>query len=286
MEQNQLENFKIWFDNYAAGFYGDDDFVNSSLKLKYEKTLRVCREMQFLTDELGLAENQKLIADCVALFHDVGRFKQFIKYGMYNDVKTVNHSLLGLEVLKEEKVLEDVEKNERELIEKAIEYHGIKQLPDNLNGDCLLFSNLIRDADKLDIFYVAIEYYREGDKGQEKFLQALGVPIEPGYSPALAEAVLLGKQVDYNYVRTLDDMKLLQVAWIYDVNFPATIERIKQRKFLDTLFDFLPQTEDMLMLKEKIFDYVESRCTDDSKERDYHGDSITDTHNQSKCKSG
>jgi hypothetical protein len=78
----------------------------------------------------------------------------------------------------------------------------------------------------------------------------------------------------------------LQVAWIYDVNFPATIERIKQRKFLDTLFDFLPQTEDMLMLKGKIFDYVESRCTDDSKERDYHGDSITDTHNQSKCKSG
>src|SRR4030042_6102679 len=158
MDQHQLENFKTWFDNYVAGFYGDDDFVNSNLNLKYEHTRRVCREMQFLTDELGLTKNQKVIAEAIALFHDIGRFKQFIKYGMYDDAKTVNHSLLGLEVLKEEKVLEDVDKDERELIEKAIEYHGIKQLPDNLNGDCLLLSKLIRDADKLDIFYVAPEY--------------------------------------------------------------------------------------------------------------------------------
>ncbi|OHB57462.1 MAG: hypothetical protein A2173_04355 [Planctomycetes bacterium RBG_13_44_8b] len=286
MDQHQLENFKTWFDNYTAGFYGEDDFVNSNLKLKYEHTRRVCREMQFLTDELGLTKNQKVIAEAIALFHDIGRFKQFIKYGMYDDAKTVNHSLLGLEVLKEEKVLEDVDKDERELIEKAIEYHGIKQLPDNLNGDCLLLSKLIRDADKLDIFYVATEYFMKSYKGQKKFLQALGVPTEPGYSPLLVEAVMQGKQVNYNQLRHMNDMTLLQIAWVYDVNFPATIERIKHRKFLDTLFGLLPKTEDMRLLKEKIDGYVDSRCASDTKERNYHANGFTDTYNQSKCKSG
>ena len=257
MEQEQLEKFRAWFDNYVAGFYGDDDFVNAHLKLKQEHTLRVCREMQFLTNELGLAENQKLIAEVIALFHDIGRFKQFIKYRMYNDVKTVSHSLLGLEVLKEEKVLEAVDKEERELIEKAIEYHGLKKLPSNLNGQCLLLSKLIRDTDKLDVFYVATEYFKHYKNKEKKIFLELGVPDEPGYSHDLVEAILHGRQIDYNHVRTLNDIKLLQLGWVYDVNFQPTLKRIKQRKFLETLLSFLPQTEDIQKVEEAILGYVD-----------------------------
>jgi putative nucleotidyltransferase with HDIG domain len=275
VERKQLEKFRSWFNNYVGDFYNNDDFVNAHLKLKQEHTLRVCREMQFLTNELGLAENQKLIAEVIALFHDIGRFKQFIKYRMYNDVKTVNHSLLGLEVLKEEKLLQAVDKEERELIEKAIEYHGLKKLPGDLNGKCLLLSKLIRDADKLDVFYVATEYYKHYKNKENKIFLELGVPDEPGYSHDLVEAILHGRQIDYNQVRMLNDMKLLQLGWIYDVNFPPTLKRIKQRKFLEMLLSFLPQTEDIQKVKEKILGYVDSRCAEIKKERDYHGDSFT-----------
>jgi hypothetical protein len=71
-------------------------------------------------------------------------------------------------------------------------------------------------------------------------------------------------------------MKLLQLGWIYDVNFPPTLKRIKQRKFLEMLLSFLPQTEDIQKVKEKILGYVDSRCAETKKERDYHGDSFTD----------
>jgi putative nucleotidyltransferase with HDIG domain len=276
VEQEKLDKFKTWFDNYVAGFYGNDDFVNYHIKLKHEHTLRVCQEMQFLANELGLAENQKRIAKVIALFHDIGRFKQFIKYKMYNDAKTVNHSLLGLEVLKEEKVLEDVDKEERELIEKAIEYHGLKELPDDLNGQCLLLSKLIRDADKLDVFYVATEYFKHYKDKEKKVFLELGVPDEPEYSHDLVEAILHGRQIDYNHVRTLNDMKLLQLGWIYDVNFPPTLKRIKQQKFLETLLSVLPQTEDIQKVEETILGYVDSRCAETIKERDYHGDGFTD----------
>jgi len=259
MEQKQLEKFRAWLDDYVADFYGDDDFVNIHLKVKEEHSRRVCREMRYLADELRLAENQKRIAEVIALFHDIGRFEQFIKYRTYSDVQSVNHCMLGLEVLTETKILQQVQEKERELIEKAIEYHGLKKLPGDLDGECLLFSKLIRDADKLDVFYIAIEYYKHYKDRQEKFFLELEVPDEPGYSNHIVEAILRGRQIDYSELRTLNDMKLLQLGWVYDVNFTATLKRIRQCRFLETLTDFLPETEDIQKVKEKILSYVDFR---------------------------
>lgn len=260
MEQKQLEKFRAWFDDYLASFYGDDDFVNAHLKLKEEHSRRVCQETNYLANELGWSENQKRIAEVIALFHDIGRFEQFIKYRTYSDVQSVNHCTLGLEVLRKTKVLEPVKANEREWIEKAIEFHGLKKLPGDLDGECLLFSKLIRDADKLDVFYIAIEYYKHYKKKQKSYLLGLEVPDKPGYSPEMVQAVLNNRQIDYNQLRTLNDMKLLQLGWVYDVNFTVTLKRIQQRRFLETLIGFLPETEDMQKVKEKILSYVVFRC--------------------------
>ena len=54
-------------------------------------------------------------------------------------------------------------------------------------------------------------------------------------------------------------MKLLQLAWVYDMNFPPTLKRMKKRKFLEMMVDFLPKTRDIEKVKKKIFEYVDSR---------------------------
>ena len=43
---------------------------------------------------------------------------------------------------------------QKQLIEKAIEYHGRKDLPPDLDGRCLLLSKLIRDADCKFLLYL------------------------------------------------------------------------------------------------------------------------------------
>jgi len=70
VEQEQLEKFRVWFDDYVAGFYGDSEFINANLKLKEEHSRRTCEEMLSLAQELGLGDNQKRIAEVIALFHD------------------------------------------------------------------------------------------------------------------------------------------------------------------------------------------------------------------------
>jgi len=219
--------------------------------------------MRYLADELGLTDNQKWIAEAIALFHDIGRFKQFITYRTYHDPRSVNHSLLGLEVLRQTKALDDLKIKERQLIEKAVEYHGLKELPDNLDGECLLFSKLLRDADKLDVLYVVTQYYKQYRDNPEEFKLELEFPDEPRYSAEVVEEILCEQRVDYRRLQTMNDMKLCQLAWVYDVNFTATLKRLRQRRLLEKMFDFLPATGDIDRVRKKIFQYVDSRIKQD-----------------------
>jgi len=263
MEQGQLEKFRAWFNDYVGSFYGDDKFVNVSLKLKEDHSHRVCEEMMYLGGKLGLTENQKRIGYAIALFHDIGRFEQFVRYRTYNDSRSENHCLLAIDVLCREKVLADVEGYERELIERAIEYHSRKELPRDLDGEYLLLSKMIRDADKVDIYYVVTGYYKLLRDNPEEFELELEFPDEPEYSAEVIEMLMRGQRIDYGGLRTLNDAKLCQLGWIYDVNFTATLERIKERGFLEKIFDFLPDTEDIKMVRGKVFEYINSRIESD-----------------------
>ena len=263
MKQKKLEELRVWFDDYVAGFYGDDEFVNANIKLKEDHSKRTCEEMAYLVEGLGLEPNQKRLLEAIALLHDVGRFEQFVKYRTYNDPRSVNHCLLGLDVLNRTKVLEDLEADQRQLIEKTIEYHGMRELPKDLDGQCLLFCKLLRDADKVDILYLTTECYAQYRDNPDAFKLEVELPDGPGYSAEIVEDILLGRKIDYRKLQTLNDMKLLQLAWVYDVNFTPTLKRIKQRRFLEMLVDFLPRTEDIRKAKDKIFEYVDLRIAQD-----------------------
>ena len=161
MDQNQLDRFKRWFDDYSNRFLGSDEYVNANLKLKQEHTKRTCQEIVLLAEELALDANQVRIAELIALFHDVGRFPQFAEHRTFHDPRSVNHCQLGVDVLNREGILDSLRDEERQWVETAVRYHGCKTLPSELTGLTLLFCKLIRDTDKIDIFRVVLEAYRQ-----------------------------------------------------------------------------------------------------------------------------
>ena len=120
MDKDQLDRFKAWFETYVNGFYDDDDYINAHIKLKQDHARCVCCETVNLARALDLTGSETLIAETVALFHDVGRFEQFAKYQTYVDHKSVNHCLLALDVLRENKILSDLKPRQIETIETAI----------------------------------------------------------------------------------------------------------------------------------------------------------------------
>ena len=106
MNPNDLEQLKKWFADYVAGFYTDNPTHNSTIRLKEKHTERVCENMILLGKALGLSDEEMVLTEIMALFHDVGRFKQFAIYGTFKDVESENHALLGLRELVAHNVLD------------------------------------------------------------------------------------------------------------------------------------------------------------------------------------
>jgi len=263
MDQNQLDNLKTWFDDYVNGFYGSDEYINANIKLKEDHSRRTGGEMQYLIAELDLEPDKAIIAETIALLHDIGRFEQFTKYNTYNDHRSINHNLLALDVIEKENILEGISVQEQQLIKTAIKHHGDIEIPNSLDADQLLYAKLIRDADKLDIYFVVTSYYKEYAQDPENFKLEIEFPNEPWYSPEVIEDLLGQRRTDYTTLKTWNDAKLLQLGWVYDVNFPATLKRIKQRCFLEDILTFLPRTDDIQNVREKIFEYINQRIEQD-----------------------
>ncbi|MGD9110092.1 MAG: HD domain-containing protein [Phycisphaerales bacterium] len=266
MEKGQLDNIKSWFDRYVAGFYVEgDDFLNANIELKQKHSHHVCDQIQYITCELGLNEQQKTISEAVAILHDVGRFRQFQEHRTYNDFRSVNHCRLGVEILRKHNVLAGLASEEIGWIEKAVLHHGDKQLPQGLNGDALLYCKLIRDADKIDIYRVVAEYYEQHRRDPDSFKLEIELPDEPWYSEHILQAVISGQRIDYKDLQTWNDCKLIQLSWVYDMNFVPTLKRVKQLGFLQKIIDFLPPTEDIKRAGQYVLNYVDARIEQQKK---------------------
>lgn len=118
---------------------------------------------------------------------------------------------------------------------------------------------MIRDADKLDIFHVVTKAYIQHRDDPDNFKLEIEFPDTPGYTPDVLEAVLTSRLIDYKELKSWNDMKLCILGWVYDINFPASLKRIKQRRHLETIFEFLPDNADTTKVRQKILAYVDSR---------------------------
>lgn len=61
------------------------------------------------------------------------------------------------------------------------------------------------------------------------------------------------KIVDVNNVKNLNDFKLLQIGWIFDISFEQTLHAVKSRKYLEMLCEVLPSSGRI----EKIFNVIQ-----------------------------
>ena len=256
MDRQQHDGLFAWFDSYAASFYGLDNFANANLKLKEEHSRRTVGEMSYLAQSLGFNDGDIAIAEAIGLLHDIGRFEQFAVYRTYNDARSTNHCLIGRKVLRDKHILAGLDQLDMGIIETAVEYHGAKELPPGMAGRRLLFTKLIRDADKIDIYEVMIPNYKKYARDPKNFPLEIEFPSTGSCSPDVIDAVLKGQRIDYRNLKTMEDAKLLQMGWVYDVNFRATLRRLKERRYLELLAELLPQTPQVSAVCKSILTFV------------------------------
>src|SRR5512147_794249 len=244
MNQEDLIALKDWFAGYAASFSTPAVEEQRNIAIKRDHTYEVCRNALRIAHDLGLSEGEALLAEAVALLHDVGRFSQYRQYRTFDDSISVNHAALGVKVLLEERALQGLQERERDLIVHAVALHNVFSLPEGLDGTTLLFARLIRDADKLDIMRVLLEFFVQ-DKESRADAFGLGLPDEPGYSPVVLARLAGREMAKKSDLTTLNDFKLLQLTWLYDFNFASSLRVVIERRYIERLAGLLPDTEEI-----------------------------------------
>ncbi len=258
MNEQQLDALKKWFMQYTKSFYSSHPAHQKNISLKEAHTYHVCRNIMEIARDLLLVPDMLRLAEIVALFHDVGRFPQYKRYKTFRDSISTNHGALGSAVLIENNVLRNVPADEREIILRAVALHNVFTVPEKLDDQTLFFVKMIRDADKLDIWRVFIEYYAQPDEDRAN-AAGLGLPDIPDYSPEVLASLLRKEMVHLSSLRTLNDFKLLQLAWIFDLNFTRSLQLVLERGYIEKIASSLPHTGDIARAVGSIRDYVDRK---------------------------
>lgn len=259
------EDFKAllkWFNVYVSGYLSGAPGNNDAYRLKRAHTYRVCGNITQLSKELGLSKEDILLAKTMALFHDIGRFEQFRQYGTFNDRASANHAELGIAELAGRDVLAVCRPPEIDLITSAIAVHNAAALPEGREARTLFFMRLLRDADKLDIWKVVCDYYRQRcqqpDEAPNKTIE-LDLPDRPACSPAVVAALYDGRYARMEDLRTLNDFKLLQISWAYDLNFQPSFRMLRKRGYIEQIAATLPKAKELSVLLKRTQAFIDAR---------------------------
>ena len=258
MTEDDLTFFKQWFSDYCSSFYSPDSEDQKNISLKVHHTDRVCENIVEISGRLSLDDHQTMLAEALALFHDIGRFPQYARYKTFRDSVSINHGLLGAETLLKEGVLHALPDNEQRLIIEAVKFHNAFAIPKKANGTITFFIKLLRDADKLDIWRVFIEYYESPVENRASAV-GLGLPDTPEYTEAVISHLYKKQIVCLSQIKTLNDFKLLQLSLLYDLNFTPSFQLFSERDYLSKMMDHLPQTEEIQMVSRCLKEFVERK---------------------------
>ena len=248
-----FEKYLDCFNSYLKQWYNtDSELVKKNLRLKEEHTERVRENAVELSNLLHLSQTQKFLAEVIALFHDIARFKQFFYYKTFDDKKSFDHAEEGVKIIKENCFLNGIAVDDQYRILSSIKNHNKKTLPIIKDDTEKLLASLIRDADKLDIWRIVGDELAKKDEPSI----SLGYTGNSKFNPEIVKLIKNEESVDYKLVRSTLDFKLVTLGWIYDINFRETFFLIRKNKVLEPILNSLPEIPEVLSIKKTVEDYI------------------------------
>ena len=237
------------FENYVKNF----DFNEEKIRLKHYHSYRVRDLMVKLATALKLSDKEIEVAEVIGLLHYIGRFEQVKETGSFSDIKTgIDHADESCIYLFDKGHIKDFydDENYYEIIKDAIKNHNKYVIDDKVIGKNLLFSKMIRDMDKVDIFRVIREgYIFEFDKNDV----SLDVLNEFNKEQSI-ETILL---------KTKSDRVYSSLAFIYDINFKESFKILKESKYFDNVFAIINAKDDSKQelenIKNNLIDFINKK---------------------------
>ncbi len=207
------------------------DTSDVKITLKIDHTFRVAEIADRIAGSLNADRD---FAWFLGLLHDIARFEQQTRYGTFKDAKSVDHAEFGADLLfKGDRLIESFPKytgipDWENVAETAIRLHNKLNLPKGLDKTTYLYSTILRDADKCDIFRVLTE--PPYDERNMRIVEA----ADPARNVVM-DCVREHRCVPRTFESTEFEALMSQCCMAFELVYPESRKIVSEQGYLDKL---------------------------------------------------
>lgn len=253
--------------NAFAEYVRNYDPSDEKIKLKIDHTYRVAGLCQRIAESLGLSEPDVDIAWLLGMLHDIGRFEQIRRFGTFNDAQSVDHAEFGADLLFKEGLIrkfaegyyeecelarsgneeaEQIIKNNEHhnkdtgLLEMAIRQHNKYRVKEDLTERQRMFCDILRDADKVDIFKV------NADIPMEIIYDVTTEELKNGViTKEVLESFYKKETVLKSVRRSAVDHIVGHISLLFELVYKESYRQAKEQGYVYKLLDFKSDVPDV-----------------------------------------
>ena len=215
-------------------YVSDYDITDDKIRLKVVHTYKVAENSERIARSLDLNGEDTDLAWLIGMLHDIGRFEQLRRFHTFVDADSIDHAKFGADLLFEEGLIRRFLEDESyyDYIETAIRAHNLFVLGEDPDARRLMFSKIIRDADKIDIFRVNDEFSKEVvyDTTREELMTS-------ALTDEVVEASLNHVTVLRSLKKTPADTLVSHISLVYGIYYRESIVMLKEQGYLDKLMN-------------------------------------------------
>ncbi|MBO4899092.1 MAG: HD domain-containing protein [Lachnospiraceae bacterium] len=176
------------------------------------------------------------------MLHDVGRFEQVRRFGTFSDAQSVDHAAFGADLLFKEGLVDSFgsfDPEQKEILETAIRNHNRFRIDEGLPENIKAYCNILRDADKIDIFRVNIDTPLE-----EIYNVSSEELARSSVSDAVKQGFIEGHAILRSARKTSVDILVGHISLVYELVYPVSVEIAKEQGYIHRMLDFSSENED------------------------------------------
>ena len=220
------------------------DMNNTWSKAKYFHSLKSMDLARIIASNFKIFNEEELvIIELIALFHDIGNFEQ--KNYNYLDNQEEDSTMKSIHVLFDEGLLRKItpETKYDTLIKLGIFCHNKDSLPKNLDEKTACICNIMKDVYKLEEIRMVINYPYIDNRIHE-------------YPSAMAyNEFKLFKKVDEKVSENNADKILVVLSNIFDMNYKSSYAQILEKEYITKIVNSLIYDDKKI---EKFFKQIET----------------------------
>ena len=231
------QRVKEQFASYTRNYDPED----TKIALKIAHTYRVADNCEQIAKSIGLTDEEVEFAWLSGMLHDIGRFEQVKRYNTFIDSESVDHAEFGADLLfgKDKLIADYIDDRDWDaMLEIVIRQHNKYRMDETISGKTLVFCNILRDADKVDIFRVNVETPME-----EIYNVTEDVLLTSGVSEKVMEQVRERHAINRDIMESPVEHLIGHIALTFELVYEKSRELAKEQGYVLKMFEFPTRNE-------------------------------------------